>query len=1674
MNRVNDHIKLLESYKRNEPTILADRTNTAGPLYPSLNLKSHTVTPFGLASMLVLKMPLDISRSPSEVQMYELAFEVLHNEIGRLKRCEVQQVFKTRLMFAVKLMDNDQFETCYLQLTKTFVEMNRMLNVTLNDSETPSIHQMIQSIPYTKEPAAFNGIIASFHTVLLQYLFKETKVLTTPDQLVESMRPNSNFWQWFHSLDSDSQTKRSPTLIKLFLSYTQYPTNVSVPVGSQICCLLITLMFSKFTNSVPLELILDNLHSTIDRLISGNRLEPIKKQCLPFLETPQELLLDHPKFQSVLSVFGRPARLDLDQLTSQDSIQHFNTLINNLILSSKEDDATRDFSQLESILRNSNLFSSTSIQNDSFIKHIYKLVSFIIYSDNAKYYEYLPVILKQFKANDSLSLTTVVVEILDLIVRFTKSLDSKMHHELLYTLLTDVFKLFYKKLPDNLNEKFLNRIQDISNIFFQTGINVFELSFKASLKHWMSSIELEYVILVQHETAQQNPLSRFESLKLKNDRIVHKLINNLSFLEAQEFLSNSFKIYNDNILKSSPKLSFFQKEKMFAKTLDISLKLLAKLIIKSSKLDLVLLSGGSSQLMTLIVGNLFNILASTSLVRKNEIIGYLVETYLLSNTDTGLAIYVAFQYFKIAGIDIQLFKLKPNVTVDKKSCLADYSHLFISFGLLIVCLQNRQVNQSLITKSFDSLLYWFQKKSLFVIENYEDDESLLSLEFEILSCYVSYASYHGLFAYSSTLINTYKSERIFLLSSYQKSFLDGKLFDLALELKSLEKANALLISNKKQAESLTSNLTGVDFLESLEWKLKEYRYLINAGQTQEAETRFFYLIELFSHNEHLQLSSKSMTRVKLVQILILQSELLWLSSVLFTHSIPHQSYKLGRMSLKILQSLVKKFLPNLSNFTVHEFNNFKWQVSRLTMKVLEQLINLFACWSLTKQVEFYLNEFNKFLESHNFPVVFCYASYFMAEASLLVGNTSRASEFLVQADTIHEELQVTDYLLDLSHLAAHGSYFMAIDEMDSATECYRKFCQMYDTMMCANQIDHTTMEIKDMLSNGMLRQFRYSEGDQILIKQLCTGFEVNLILYASSLKLEAINSFRSAHPLVKLAKEYYSHPYLSNDAIIQQPRSSFRDDSDYEDLIESCHTDSLFYMYHWKKLFDICMLFKHQLDERGDTCKRLLGMNECALSKAFKLDKDVAQLKEGPNQILPDPDDIRILASQSRAYALDFNIVAKVRSNLFPEITVIEVDICSVTGDMLLSYFSSAEDSVIIRIPFQPNTSWKVFKDRFNDIIEASAQTTNQERTTNVRTKADRQDWWKERRELDLRLQKMLESFENDHLGALKGIFSPKNFEPNVLEKFSLDLKEVLNCNFNKETELFNSRLFLALGNPKEWSSSDELNKLIKYVTANKLLDVEGESLLIRNLLEKYYDSDQQPQDQHIILVPSKDCLEFPWESLPILQIRSVSRMPSLEMLNELLARSSKTRYSLKTDKVFYLLNPSGDLTRTKTTFKEKLESKTKWKGITDERPTESQFKEGLRNDLLIYLGHGSGQQYIKSKTIKKQNNCSSSLLIGCSSGALKGNNSLLEPYGPVFDYLIAGAPMVLVNMWDVTDKDIDKFTVGVCDFWGLFEPYPKEMNICEAVARSRDLCTLRFLNGSAPVVYGLPLYLTH
>jgi len=108
---------------------------------------------------------------------------------------------------------------------------------------------------------------------------------------------------------------------------------------------------------------------------------------------------------------------------------------------------------------------------------------------------------------------------------------------------------------------------------------------------------------------------------------------------------------------------------------------------------------------------------------------------------------------------------------------------------------------------------------------------------------------------------------------------------------------------------------------------------------------------------------------------------------------------------------------------------------------------------------------------------------------------------------------------------------------------------------------------------------------------------------------------------------------------------------------------------------------------------------------------------------------------------------------------------------------------------------------------------------------------------------------------------------------------------------------------------------------------------------------------------------------------------------------------------------------------------------------------------------------------------------MGCSIGTLKPAGEF-DPYGNALNYTMAGCPTLVANLWDVTDKDIDRFSKALFRNWKLDDCEEAEIvrgeghstgaqavSLVEAVSRSRDECHLKYLIGAAPVVYGIPCY---
>lgn len=145
----------------------------------------------------------------------------------------------------------------------------------------------------------------------------------------------------------------------------------------------------------------------------------------------------------------------------------------------------------------------------------------------------------------------------------------------------------------------------------------------------------------------------------------------------------------------------------------------------------------------------------------------------------------------------------------------------------------------------------------------------------------------------------------------------------------------------------------------------------------------------------------------------------------------------------------------------------------------------------------------------------------------------------------------------------------------------------------------------------------------------------------------------------------------------------------------------------------------------------------------------------------------------------------------------------------------------------------------------------------------------------------------------------------------------------------------------------------------------------LRSLLEERCEDDMpsmpmspSSSDSHLFLILDKGLHSFPWESLPCLANSSVSRLPSLDYLRDRLQLRNYKSYKdnssypgLTVDgrKLFYLLNPGGDLLHTQREFHDLLQAK-KWAGIVGKAPMEEEMRRQLSTqDLFLWVVCGRG-----------------------------------------------------------------------------------------------------------------------
>ena len=120
----------------------------------------------------------------------------------------------------------------------------------------------------------------------------------------------------------------------------------------------------------------------------------------------------------------------------------------------------------------------------------------------------------------------------------------------------------------------------------------------------------------------------------------------------------------------------------------------------------------------------------------------------------------------------------------------------------------------------------------------------------------------------------------------------------------------------------------------------------------------------------------------------------------------------------------------------------------------------------------------------------------------------------------------------------------------------------------------------------------------------------------------------------------------------------------------------------------------------------------------------------------------------------------------------------------------------------------------------------------------------------------------------------------------------------------------------------------------------------------------------------------------------------------------------------------------------------------------------------LFLSGHGVRLKNISFQEITKLNARALAMLFGCNSGKLERDGRQLDPEGHANNFMIASVPSMLGFLWNITDKDVDQWTIKLLRYWIDEDGCQKDFVQCVADKRTEFQ---RVTNGAALVVYGLP-----
>ncbi|XP_061203195.1 separin isoform X2 [Neopsephotus bourkii] len=398
----------------------------------------------------------------------------------------------------------------------------------------------------------------------------------------------------------------------------------------------------------------------------------------------------------------------------------------------------------------------------------------------------------------------------------------------------------------------------------------------------------------------------------------------------------------------------------------------------------------------------------------------------------------------------------------------------------------------------------------------------------------------------------------------------------------------------------------------------------------------------------------------------------------------------------------------------------------------------------------------------------------------------------------------------------------------------------------------------------------------------------------------------------------------------------------------------------------------------------------------------------------------------------------------------------SIGDTLLLTRLEKGSTPVNIRIPTA------LTKAPLRSVLRDFDTIQKEQKEANACT--DKQDWWLRRFELDRRMKSLIETLELQVLGCWRGVLLPTSPEPTLAENAARLHPQLLQCGWRNT----DPTLLKALLNAAPLLSPCDVQAVAFSLCSAQPRQAQ---LLLQEAVEKRKACAKQSSSS-LVLVLDKHLQKLPWESMGCLKAVPVTRLPSLRfLLSYSLAQKAGSVLSrgVNPSSTFYVLNPHSNLKDTEERFRGWFESEPGWKGVTGAVPSPEQMQAALlEHDLYIYAGHGAGARFLDGQTISRLECRAVTLLFGCSSALLVVRGSL-EGSGIILKYIMAGCPFVLGNLWDVTDRDMDRYAQALLEGWlrgGSGAP------LLDYMAQARQAPKLKYLIGAAPVAYGLPVCL--